>query len=151
MKCPFCGDQESKVVDSRHSEDGLSIRRRRECLACQRRFTTYEIVESLPVIVVKRDGSRQGFDRNKVINSMVRAFDKRQVDMADLDRITTEIEQTIQNTLEREVSADKIGEMVMERIKPLDEVAYIRFASVYRRFQDAKTFVEEINKYLEEK
>ena len=139
------------MVDSRHSEDGLSIRRRRECLACQRRFTTYEIVESLPVIVVKRDGSRQGFDRNKVINSMVRAFDKRQVDMADLDRITTEIEQTIQNTLEREVSADKIGEMVMERIKPLDEVAYIRFASVYRRFQDAKTFVEEINKYLEEK
>ena len=151
MKCPFCGDQESKVVDSRHSEDGLSIRRRRECLACQRRFTTYEIVESLPVIVVKRDGSRQSFDRNKVINSMVRAFDKRQVDMADLDRITTEIEQTIQNTLEREVSTDKIGEMVMESIKPLDEVAYIRFASVYRRFQDAKTFVEEINKYLEEK
>ena len=150
MKCPFCGDQDSKVVDSRHSEDGLSIRRRRECLACQRRFTTYEIVESLPVIVVKRDGSRQTFDRNKIINSMVRAFDKRQVDMADLDRITTEIEQTIQNTLEREVTSDRIGEMVMERIKPLDEVAYIRFASVYRRFQDAKTFVYEINKYLEE-
>lgn len=151
MRCPFCGDQDSKVVDSRHSEDGLSIRRRRECLACQRRFTTYEILESLPVIVVKRDGSHQSFDRNKVINSMVRAFDKRQVDMADLDRITTEIEQTIQNTLEREVSTDKIGEMVMERIKPLDEVAYIRFASVYRRFQDAKTFVHEINKFLEEK
>ena len=150
MKCPFCGDQESKVVDSRHSEDGLSIRRRRECLGCQRRFTTYEIVESLPVIVVKRDGSRQAFDRNKIINSMVRAFDKRQVDMADLDRITTEIEQSIQNTLEREVTSDRIGEMVMERIKPLDEVAYIRFASVYRRFQDAKTFVYEINKYLEE-
>ncbi len=151
MRCPFCGDQESKVVDSRHSEDGLSIRRRRECLACQRRFTTYEIVESLPVIVVKRDGTRQSFDRNKIINSMMRAFDKRQVDMEDLDRITTEIEQAIQNTLEREVSSDKIGEMVMERIKPLDEVAYIRFASVYRRFQDAKTFVHEINKYLEEK
>ena len=150
MKCPFCGDQDSKVVDSRHSEDGLSIRRRRECLKCQRRFTTYEVVESLPIIVVKRDGSRQAFDRNKVLNSMVRAFDKRQVDVADLDRITTEIEQTIQNTLEREVSSDKIGEMVMERIKPLDEVAYIRFASVYRRFQDAKTFVHEINKYLEE-
>ena len=102
------------------------------------------------MIVVKRDGSRQTFDRNKIINSMVRAFDKRQVDMADLDRITTEIEQTIQNTLEREVTSDRIGEMVMERIKPLDEVAYIRFASVYRRFQDAKTFVYEINKYLEE-
>ena len=148
MKCPFCGDQESKVVDSRHSEDGLSIRRRRECLACLRRFTTYEIVESLPIIVVKRDGSRQNFDRNKVLNSMVRAFDKRQVDVADLDRITTEIEQTIQNTLEREVSTDKIGEMVMERIKPLDEVAYIRFASVYRRFQDVGSFVSEINKFL---
>ena len=151
MKCPFCGDQESKVVDSRHSEDGLSIRRRRECLACMRRFTTYEIVESLPIIVVKRDGSRQGFDRNKILNSMVRAFDKRQVDVADLDRITTEIEQTIQNTLDREVSTDKIGEMVMERIKPLDEVAYIRFASVYRRFQDVNSFVHEIQKFLEEK
>ena len=146
MKCPFCGDLENKVVDSRRSEDGNSIRRRRECLACQRRFTTYEIVESLPIIVVKRDGTRQSFDRNKILNSMVRAFDKRQVDVADLDRITTEIEQSIQNTLEREVSTDKIGEMVMERIKPLDEVAYIRFASVYRRFQDVGSFVAEINK-----
>ena len=151
MKCPFCGDQESKVVDSRHSDDGLSIRRRRECLVCQKRFTTYEIVESLPVIVVKRDGSHQGFDRNKILNSMVRAFDKRQVDMADLDRITTEIEQSIQNTLDREVSTDKIGEMVMERIKSIDEVAYIRFASVYRRFQDVGSFVREINQFLEEK
>ena len=151
MKCPFCGDQDSKVVDSRHSEDGLSIRRRRECLKCQRRFTTYEIVESLPIIVITLDGSRQSFDRNKIMNSMVRAFDKRQVDMADLDRITTEIEQSIQNTLDREVSTDKIGEMVMERIKPLDEVAYIRFASVYRRFQDVSSFVHEINRYLEEK
>ena len=151
MKCPFCGDQESKVVDSRHSEDGQSIRRRRECLGCQRRFTTYEIVESLPIIVVKRDGSRQGFDRNKILNSMVRAFDKRQVDVADLDRITTEIEQTIQNTLEREISTDKIGEMVMERIKSIDEVAYIRFASVYRRFQDVESFIHEINQFLEKK
>ena len=128
MKCPFCGDQKSNVIDSRKSEDGQSIRRRRECLKCQRRFTTYEIVESLPIIVVKRDGSRQGFDRNKILNSMVRAFDKRQVDVADLDRITTEIEQSIQNTLEREVTTDAIGQMVMERLKPLDEVAYIRFA-----------------------
>lgn len=151
MKCPFCGDQDSKVVDSRHSEDGLSIRRRRECLKCQRRFTTYEIVESLPIIVVKRDGTRQGFDRNKVLNSMMHAFDKRQVDVADLDRITTEIEQTIQNTLEREVSTDRIGEMVMARLKPLDEVAYIRFASVYRRFQDVSSFIHEINQFLEEK
>ena len=138
-------------MDSRHSEDGLSIRRRRECLKCQRRFTTYEIVESLPIIVVKRDGSRQGFDRNKILNSMMRAFDKRQVDVADLDRITTEIEQSIQNSLEREVSTDRIGEMVMARIKPLDEVAYIRFASVYRRFQDVNSFIHEINTFLEEK
>ena len=151
MKCPFCGDQESKVVDSRRSEDGLSIRRRRECLQCQRRFTTYEIVESLPIIVVKRDGSRQAFNRNKIMQSMVRAFDKRQVETADLDRITTEIEQTIQNSLEREVSTDKIGAMVMERIKPLDEVAYIRFASVYRRFQNVNEFVSEIKDFLKRK
>ena len=151
MKCPFCGDQESKVVDSRHSEDGLSIRRRRECLACQRRFTTYEVVESLPIIVVKRDGSRQGFDREKIIKSMVRAFDKRQVEASQLDQIATEIEQTIQNSLEREVSTDRIGEMVMERIKPIDEVAYIRFASVYRRFQNVNEFVREINSFLEER
>jgi len=150
MKCPYCADPETKVIDSRRSEDGNSIRRRRECIACQRRFTTYEIIESLPIIVVKRDGTRQSFDRNKILNSMVRAFDKRQVDMADLDRITTEIEQTIQNTLDREVSTDKIGEMVMSRLKPLDEVAYIRFASVYRRFQDVSSFMHEITKFLEE-
>ena len=151
MRCPFCGEFDSKVVDSRHSDDGTSIRRRRECNVCARRFTTYEIVESLPIIVVKRDGTRQSFDRNKILNSMVRAFDKRQVDVADLDRITTEIEQTIQNTLEREVSTDKLGEMVMERIKPLDEVAYIRFASVYRRFQDVSGFIHEINHFLDNK
>ena len=151
MKCPFCGDQESKVVDSRHSEDGSSIRRRRECLNCQKRFTTYEIVESLPVIVVKRDGTHQSFDRNKILNSMIRAFDKRKVDVADLERITTEIEQSIQNTLDREISTDRIGEMVMERLKPIDEVAYIRFASIYHRFQDASSFMQEISKFLDEK
>ena len=151
MKCPSCSSTKSRVIDSRPVDENNSIRRRRECLACLRRFTTYEIVESLPIIVVKRDGSRQGFDRNKVLNSMVRAFDKRQVDVADLDRIATEIEQSIQNTLEREVSTDKIGEMVMARVKPLDEVAYIRFASVYRRFQDVSGFIHEINKFLEEK
>ena len=151
MKCPFCGDQDSKVVDSRHSEDGLSIRRRRECMACQRRFTTYEIVESLPIIVVKRNGSRQNFDRNKIYNSMIRAYDKRRVDTQILEKITTEIEQTLQNSLDREVSSDKIGEMVMERLKPIDEVAYIRFASVYRRFQDVNSFVHEIKTFLDEK
>ena len=151
MKCPFCGDTESKVVDSRHSEDGQSIRRRRECMGCQRRFTTYEIVESLPIIVVKRNGSRQSFDRNKIVNSMIRAFDKRKVDAAVLDRIAIEIEQAIQNSLEREISSDRIGEMVMERLKPIDEVAYIRFASIYHRFQDASSFMREISKFLEEK
>ena len=151
MKCPFCGDLDSKVIDSRHSDDGLSIRRRRECLGCQRRFTTYESVEVLPIIVVKRDGSRQAFDRNKILNSMVRAFDKRKVEISELERIATEIEQALQNTLEREVSTDRIGEMVMARIKPLDEVAYIRFASVYRRFHDVGSFIHEINQFLEEK
>ena len=151
MKCPFCGDQESKVVDSRRSEDGQTIRRRRECLNCQRRFTTYEMVESLPIIVVKRDGTRQNFDRNKIINSMIRAFDKRKVDIADLDNLTTEIEQAIQNSLEREITTDRLGEMVMERIKPMDEVAYIRFVSVYRRFQDVSGFVREVSRFLEEK
>ena len=150
MKCPFCGDQESKVVDSRRSEDGQTIRRRRECLNCQRRFTTYEMVESLPIIVIKRDGTRQNFDRNKILNSMLRAFDKRKVDIADLERLTTEIEQAIQNSLEREITTDRLGEMVMERIKPMDEVAYIRFASVYRRFQDVSSFVREVSRFLEE-
>ena len=151
MKCPFCGDLDSKVIDSRHSDDGLSIRRRRECLRCQRRFTTYESVEVLPIIVVKRDGSRQAFDRNKILNSMVRAFDKRKVEISELERIATEIEQALQNTLEREVSTDRIGEMVMARIKPLDEVAYIRFASIYHRFQDVGSFIHEINQFLGEK
>ena len=150
MKCPYCGDQESKVVDSRHNDENNSIRRRRECMKCQRRFTTHEMVESMPITVVKRGGSRQSFDRNKVYNSMLRAFDKRKVNVADLDRIAAEIEQTIQNSLEREISSDKIGEMVMERLKPLDEVAYIRFASVYRRFQDVNSFMREISKFLEE-
>ena len=151
MRCPFCGDQESKVVDSRRSEDGQSIRRRRECLKCQRRFTTYEMVESLPIIVIKRDGTHQSFDRNKILKSMIRAFDKRKVSIEDLDELTTQIEQDIQNSLERQISTDKLGEMVMERIKPIDEVAYIRFASVYRRFQDVNGFVREVSRFLEEK
>ncbi len=151
MRCPYCGEQESKVVDSRHSEDGLSIRRRRECMGCQRRFTTYEVVETVPIIVVKRNGSRQNFDKNKIINSMMRAFDKRKVDTVDLERIASEIEQTVQNSLEREISTEQLGEMVMERLKPLDEVAYIRFASIYHRFQNASSFMREISRYLEEK
>ena len=151
MKCPYCGYQERKVVDSRHSEDGTSIRRRRECLSCQKRFTTYETVESLPIVVVKKDNSRQAFDRNKILNGMVRACEKRPVSMADLEAATTEIEQIIQNSLEREVSTGKIGELVMERLKPLDEVSYVRFASFYRQFKDINTFMQELNKILEEK
>ena len=150
MKCPYCSYQESKVVDSRHSEDGTSIRRRRECLSCQKRFTTYETVESLPIVVVKKDNSRQAFDRNKVLNGMVRACEKRPVSLRELEAATADIEQIIQNSLEREVSTDRIGEMVMERLKPMDEVAYIRFASVYRRFQDVNGFIQEINSYLKE-
>ena len=151
MKCPYCGDQESKVVDSRHSEDGLSIRRRRECLACQKRFTTYETVESLPVIVVKKDGSRQSFDRNKILNGMVRACEKRPVPLAELENAASEIEQILQNSLEREVSSEDIGELVMERLKRLDEVSYVRFASVYRQFKDIRSFMDELNKFLEDK
>ena len=151
MRCPFCGDQESKVVDSRHSDDGLSIRRRRECSRCQHRFTTYEVVENLPILVVKRNGSRQNFDKNKIVNSMVRAFDKRKADIVELERIASEIEQTVQNSLEREVTTERLGEMVMERLKPVDEVAYIRFASIYHQFQDANSFMKEISKFLEEK
>ena len=151
MKCPYCGYQESKVVDSRHSDDDTSIRRRRECLSCQKRFTTYETVESLPIAVVKKDNSRQAFDRNKILNGMVRACEKRPVSMADLEAATMEIEQIIQNSLEREVSTEKIGELVMERLKPLDEVSYVRFASVYRQFKDINSFMHELNKILEEK
>lgn len=151
MKCPYCGYQESKVLDSRHSEDGQSIRRRRECLSCQKRFTTYETVESLPMVVIKRDNSRQSFDRNKVLNGMLRACEKRPVAMADLEAVADEIEQIIQNSLDREVSTAQIGELVMERLKPLDEVAYVRFASVYRQFKDINSFMRELNKILEEK
>ena len=141
MKCPYCGYQESKVVDSRHSEDGTSIRRRRECLECQKRFTTYEIVESLPIVVIKKDGSRQTFDRAKVLNGMVRACEKRPVSMAALEAAVAEIEQIIQNSLEREISTEQIGELVMERLKPMDEVSYVRFASVYRQFKDINSFM----------
>ena len=151
MKCPHCGFQESKVVDSRHSEDGSSIRRRRECLNCQKRFTTYETVESLPIIVVKRDNSRQAFDRNKIMNGMLRACEKRPVSMQELEQAVNEIESLVQNSLEREITTEFIGEQVMEKLKGLDEVAYVRFASVYRQFKDIHSFMQELNKILEEK
>jgi len=151
MKCPFCGHLESKVVDSRPAEEGASIRRRRECLACHKRFTTYETVESLPLMVIKKDGNRQTFDKTKLLNGMIRACEKRPVSYDTLEKIADEIEQELQNTLERETSTERIGELVMDRMKKVDEVAYVRFASVYRQFKDINTFMAELNKLLEDK
>ena len=135
MKCPYCGYSESKVIDSRPADENSSIRRRRECLACGKRFTTYETVESLPMVVVKKDGSRQSFDRRKVLGGMIRACEKRPVPLAELEKIAEEIEQDLQNSMEREVSTETIGEKVMERLRNVDQVAYVRFASVYRQFK----------------
>ena len=151
MKCPFCAYLESKVVDSRPADEGASIRRRRECLSCHKRFTTYETMESLPMVVIKKDGSRQTFDKSKLLNSMLRACEKRTVPFDTLSRIVNEIEQTLQNEMEREVSSAEIGELVMERLKKVDEVSYVRFASVYRQFKDINTFMRELNKLLEDK
>lgn len=148
MKCPFCSYMESKVVDSRPAEDSEKIRRRRECLSCGKRFTTYETVESLPMVVVKKDGSRQSFDRRKVLGGMIRACEKRPVPLAELEKIAAEIEQDLQNSMEREISTEAIGEKVMERLKSVDQVAYVRFASVYRQFKDIDTFMAELNKLL---
>ena len=151
MKCPYCGTLESKVVDSRPSDEGASIRRRRECLVCHKRFTTYETVESLPLIVIKKDGSRQTFDRDKLLGSMLKACEKRSVPLAKLEELAREIEQSLQNDMEREVSSSEIGELVMDRLKEVDEVAYVRFASVYRQFKDIGTFMDELNKLLDGK
>ena len=151
MKCPYCGYLESKVVDSRPADEGASIRRRRECLACHKRFTTYDTMESLPLMVIKKDGSRQSFDRNKVMGGLIRACEKRPVPYQDLEGLVAEIEQVLQNQMEREISSAQIGELVMERLKKLDEVAYVRFASVYRQFKDINTFMHELNKLLEDK
>jgi len=151
MKCPFCGNLESKVVDSRPSDEGASIRRRRECLECHKRFTTYETMESLPLVVIKKDGSRQTFDRDKLLGSMLKACEKRSVPLSQLEEIAQEIEQSLQNDMEREVSSAVIGEMVMQKLKEVDEVAYVRFASVYRQFKDIGTFMDELNKLLDGK
>ena len=148
MKCPYCGYNESKVIDSRPTDDGNSIRRRRECLSCTKRFTTYEIMESVPVVVVKKDGSRQSFDRNKVLSGMVKACEKRPVSLEVLERATDEIEQTLLSSLEKEIPVENIGNLVMEKLKAIDEVAYVRFASVYRQLKDINTFMEELSKLL---
>ena len=151
MKCPYCGYQESKVVDSRHSEDGSSIRRRRECLSCQKRFTTYEIIERMPLVVIKRDGSRESFDKVKIINGVIRACEKRPVTMTQIESLAADIELELRGRLESEVKSEVVGEMVMARLKDLDEVAYVRFASVYRSFKDINTFMEELTKLLGER
>ena len=148
MKCPYCGYAESKVIDSRPAEEGSTIRRRRECLACNKRFTTYEIIERMPLVVVKRDGSRQSFDKVKIMNGLVRACEKRPVALEQLESIAKEIETELQSALEREISTAEIGEMVMLRLKDIDEVAYVRFASVYRQFKDINTFMDELTKLL---
>lgn len=148
MKCPYCAYLESKVVDSRPAEEGASIRRRRECLSCHKRFTTYETVECLPLMVIKKDGSRQSFDRNKVLSGLIRACEKRPVPYHKLEELVNEIEQTLQNKMEREITSSEIGELVMDRLKKVDEVAYVRFASVYRQFKDINTFMDELNKLI---
>lgn len=150
MKCPYCGYKESKVVDSRPADES-SIRRRRECLACERRFTTYETVEMTPMVVIKKDGTRQSFDRNKVLGSMLRACEKRTVPLGKLEALADEIEQNLQSSVNREITTDDVGQQVMEKLRGVDEVAYVRFVSVYRQFKDIDTFLLELNKLLEDK
>lgn len=151
MKCPFCSYEESKVIDSRPTDEGEKIRRRRECISCGKRFTTYEIIESVPIIVVKKDKSRQAFDRVKLFNGMLRACEKRPVSIEQMEKIVSDIEAELQNSLDREVTSVHIGELVMDRLKVLDEVAYVRFASVYRQFKDINTFMDELSKLLADK
>ncbi len=150
MKCPKCGYIDSKVVDSRPTEDG-SIRRRRECLSCQYRFTTYEVFETTPVVVIKKDGSRQAFDRNKIVNGVLKSCEKRPVTLKQIEELAESVELAVNNTMKREIPSSEIGEMIMERLRELDDVAYVRFASVYREFKDIKTFMKEIETLITEK
>ncbi len=148
MKCPFCGFIEDKVIDSRPTDEGSSIRRRRECTKCAKRFTTYEKVESLPLMVIKKDRSRQPFDREKLMNGLLRACEKRPISINDLEKLVESIETQLHNSLQREVTTEYIGEMVMSKLKTMDEVAYVRFASVYRQFKDINTFMDELKNLL---
>lgn len=150
MKCPACGNLESKVLDSRPSSDGTSIRRRRECLSCQKRFTTFETIENMNFVVVKKNGTREIFDRTKLIKGMIRACEKRPVSVKQIENIVNETEMYLQSTMRSEVPSSEIGELVMEKLKDLDEVAYVRFASVYRQFKDINTFMEELKKLLDD-
>ena len=151
MKCPYCGYSESKVIDSRPTDEGERIRRRRECLNCTKRFTTYEVIETVPVVVVKKDKSREAFDRNKLLNGLLRACEKRPVPLETLERIVDEIETLLQNSVDREVPSTLIGTYAMDKLKKVDEVAYVRFASVYREFKDINTFMDELNKIKAER
>lgn len=151
MKCPVCGYTESKVVDSRPTEEGISIRRRRECLSCQNRFTTYETIETLPLLVIKKDNTREVFDKSKLLSGMLSACNKRPVTMDQLEGIASEIEAELQNSLKREISSRQIGVLVMDKLKDLDEVAYVRFASVYREFKDLDSFMQELEKIRSQK
>ena len=148
MKCPYCGYEESKVIDSRPTDEGERIRRRRECLKCGKRFTTYEVIETVPIIVIKKDKSRESFDRNKLLNGLLRACEKRPVSIDTLERVVDEIEGSLQNSLDREVPSSLIGKYAMEKLKTIDEVAYVRFASVYREFKDISTFKEELDRMM---
>ncbi len=150
MKCPFCGFEESKVIDSRPTDEFTRIRRRRECMRCGKRFTTYEIIESTPIIVIKKDNSRQVFDRNKLLNGMMKACEKRQVPLERIEKAVDDIELQLQNSLEKEVTSLQIGELAMEALKQIDDVAYVRFASVYRQFKDLNSFMKELAQILEE-
>ena len=151
MKCMYCGCEDSKVIDSRSTDDGRSIRRRRECVQCGKRFTTFETIEISPFLIVKRDGTRQLYDRSKLKNGILRSCEKRPISMAQIDKIVDNIEKTLYNSLEEEVTSQKIGDLVMDELKQLDEVAYIRFAAVYRQFKDSATFFEEMKKLFESK
>ncbi len=151
MRCPFCGHAEDRVIDSRPSEEGAAIRRRRECISCGSRFTTYEKIETLPLLVIKKDGTRQPFDREKLISGIIKSCEKRPVSTAQVEELVSRIELQIQNALKREISSREIGEMVMEGLKSIDEVAYVRFASVYRQFRDVNSFLEELNEMLSKK
>ncbi len=150
MKCPKCNYPDSKVVDSRPTDDG-SIRRRRECLSCQNRFTTYEVFETTPIVVIKKDGSRQTFDRNKIINGLIKSCEKRPVTLKQIEDIAASVEVAISNSMKKEISSREVGEMIMERLRDVDDVAYVRFASVYREFKDIKTFMNEIKRLVTEK
>ena len=151
MKCPYCGYIESRVIDSRPTDEGERIRRRRECLKCGKRFTTYEVIENVPIVVIKKDKSRETFDRNKLLNGLLRACEKRPVPLETLERIVDEIETLLQNSLDREVPSTLIGTYAMDKLKKVDEVAYVRFASVYREFKDINTFMDELNKIKAER